>query len=185
MSATKLASRYAKSLLGLAIEQGQLQSIYGDIATINDALNNKEFYLLIKSPIVSPDQKLTILQALFADTLNRVTKSFIDIIVKKRREFYLPEIVDSFIAQYKAHKGIASAEVISAEPLGDSLLGDIKDIVIKATGKKQVDLTTKIDKDLIGGFILSFEDKLYDASIAHKLDKLQKQFSDNQYVRKF
>jgi len=185
MSANRLAGRYAKALLGLAIEQGQLDSVYKDIEGFSKALNQREFKLLIKSPIVNSDKKKSILTRIFGNGWNKITSSFVNILMRKRREFYLPEIAEEFTKQYKAHQKIATAILTTATPVDDATLQDVKNIVLKQTGMKSVELTTEVDASLIGGFVLKFGDKLYDTSIAHKLEKLSKQFDSNKYVRSF
>jgi len=47
-----------------------------------------------------------------------------------------------------------------------------------------VEIETAVNPDLIGGFVIEFADKLYDASVAHKLSKLKKEFTGNQYEKK-
>lgn len=185
MSATRLASRYAKSLIGLAIEKGQLEEVNNDIRSLQQAMYNRDFWLLLKSPIINTSKKLSILKKLFDGKLGTITSTFMEIVTKKHREFYLPEIVDEFIKQYQGHKGIVNAKLTTAVAVDRKLLDEIKGIVLKQTGQKEVQLSTAVDKDLLGGFILQFEDKLIDSSIAHKLDKLDKQFTKNKYIREF
>ncbi len=185
MSASKIASRYAKSLLDLAIEKEQLPAINQDMETLQSALSNRDLYLLFKSPIVNSSKKLAIIKNVFGDKLSNVTASFLDIIVKKRRESHLPEIVSAFANQYKAYKKTAVAELVTAVPVTDALLDKVRAIVKADTGNDQVELETSVDPELLGGFILRFDNKLYDTSVAHKLGKLKKQFSENKYVRNF
>ena len=53
-----------------------------------------------------------------------------------------------------------------------------------ATSSK-VEIETTVNEDLIGGFVLELGDKLYDASVAYKLEQLKKQFADNSYIKGF
>ena len=186
MSANKIAQRYAKAVLDLAIENKELETVYKDINAFDKALgSNRDLKLLLKSPIVNTDKKQTILQRIFGDGFHKITNSFLDIIVRKRREFYLPEIFDAFIAQYRNHKGMVTAELVSAVAVDDALVEKVKAIVRKHTGKSQVILSTSVDASIVGGFILKFEDELFDSSIAHKLESLKKGFEKNKYVREF
>ena len=50
--------------------------------------------------------------------------------------------------------------------------------------KSNIEIETAVNPDLIGGFVVEFDDKLYDASVLHKLNKLKKGFSGNEYVNK-
>jgi F-type H+-transporting ATPase subunit delta len=62
---------------------------------------------------------------------------------------------------------------------------EFESIVKKLSNRKEVELEEKIDKDLIGGFILNVEDKQIDASIRNNLKKLKLKFSENPYIKEF
>ncbi len=186
MSVSKIASRYAKALMDLAIERGELSSVHGDVHLFDKSLaSNKDLLLLLKSPIVNTDKKQSILTRLFGAAFSKTTNAFVGIVLRKRREAYLPEIVDAFIEQYRAHKSITTAELTTAVPVDAALLSKVKSMVLANTGRENIELTTKVDDSLIGGFILSFDDKLYDSSISHKLARLRKQFVENKYIKKY
>lgn len=186
MSALRLASRYAKSLKDLAIEQKVLEEVAGNIKTFNSMVTkNRDLLLLLKSPIVQPSKKATIIKKITRGSFHEMTSRFIDIVIRKRREAYLPEIVNEFLTQYKIHKQIATAKLTTAAPVNAALLQTVKGIVLAHTGQKEVELETAVDPSLIGGFILQFGDKLFDSSLSHKLDKLSKTFAKNKYVREF
>lgn len=185
MSASKLGNRYAKSLIDLAIERGTLETVYKDISGLKESLSNRDLFLFFKSPIISPSKKLSILKSLYSGKVDELTYGFYEIIIKKRRETYIPEIVDAFIEQYNVHQKISTAKVTTAVPINDTLIEKIKSIIRK--NKKEVNdviIEAVVDESILGGFILAFDDKLYDYSIAGKLANLQKSFSENKYVKK-
>jgi len=184
MSASKLGNRYAKSIMDLAIEQGTLEDVHQDITQLKDALSNRDLYLFFKSPIINPSKKLNILKSLFEGKVNKLTYAFYEIIVKKRREAYIPEIANAFLEQYNIHKKISTATVTTAVPINEALIEKIKSIIKK--NKKDVNEVTIesiIDENILGGFILKYDDKLYDYSIAGKLTNLQKSFGVNKYIK--
>jgi len=185
MSATRLASRYAKALLDLSVEKMQLEEVHNDMEVFQKALANRDFGLMVKSPIINSDKKKAILKRIFGNKFNNITNKFMDIIIRKKREFYLPEIVHEFETQYKERKQITTATLITASAVDSGIVEQMKQIVRRDTGKANVVLETSVDESLIGGFILKFGDKLYDSSISHKLEKLGKQFDENKYVRTF
>lgn len=177
-----VSSRYAKSLLGLAVEQKLLEETYADMKKISEVCKqNRDFVVLLKSPIVKSDKKIKIINLIFEGKLNKITEGFIAIITNHRREGYLIEIADSFIAQYKNHKNIATAEIVSAYALDDSQRKKIKDAIFKVVGK-EIELSEKVNADLIGGLIVRVGDKQFDGSIARKLKELKKGFSKNAYI---
>lgn len=185
MSATKLVSRYAKSLLDLAIEKKMLNEVHADMVGIQKALGNRDFLLLMKSPVVNPLKKTTIVDKIFDGKVTPITNYFLDILIRKHREAYLPEVVSSFLEQYRQYNHIVTAKITTAVPLDDTLLAEVKRIILADTGQTEVSLKSEIDPSIIGGFILEFGDKLYDNSVAHKLDKLKQGFMVNKYVREF
>ena len=178
MSVQRIASRYAKSIIDLAIERNELEAVHKDFTSLNrDVKANRDLYLLLKSPIVSVDKKSNVLKALYSQSFTPLTMSFFDIIVRKRREAYLPEIALDFVNQYRAYHSITSAKLISASAVSDELRQHVEKFVIEHTACKSVEFQIQIDPTIIGGFILEFEDKRYDASAAAKLAKMRTNFA--------
>ena len=56
-ASTRVAGRYAKSLIDLASERGNLQSVVGDMEHLNQAMKNRDLYLMLRSPIINSDKK--------------------------------------------------------------------------------------------------------------------------------
>lgn len=184
MSVIRIASRYAKSLLDLAKDQNVLPSVVEDITGLQKMVQNRDLYLLLKSPIITADKKGKIFDALFEGKVNKLTKAFFDIIIKKGREGYLPEIADEFINQYRNFKGISSVKVTTAAPLTDAALESIKAKLLESDATQQaIEIETEVDESLIGGFVIQIEDKLLDASVAHKLRELSKNMIDNKFEK--
>jgi len=186
MSVLRIATRYAKSLIDLSIEQGKLEQMFGDINTLKAATKNRDLYLLLKSPIVHTDKKIAVLDALFKDKMDVLTMSYLRLLVNKHREMYLPEIAAEFIHQYKVMKHITLVRVISASPLSENVLSDLRNkLLASGITTENLEIEVVVNPSLIGGFILEFDNKRYDASVAAKLVELKSDFMQNQYVREF
>ena len=184
MSVTRIATRYAKSLIDLAIEQGKLEQVNNDMNTLGAAVKNRDLYLFLKSPIIHADKKNAALDAIFKGKIDMLTLSYLTLLVNKGREPYVPEIAAAFGEQYKILKKITTVTVISATPLSDAVLADLKKKLLSSNiTSENLDLQTKVDPELIGGFVLEFDNKRYDASVAYKLDELKSQFIKNPFVR--
>ncbi|MBK7607430.1 MAG: F0F1 ATP synthase subunit delta [Saprospiraceae bacterium] len=102
MSLTRIASRYAKSLIDFAQAQGKLDRIYEDILNLKVAADIREFNLLCKSPIITSGKKSEVYRALFEKIFDPITFGFFNILVRKGREEYMPEIAHEFLKQYDA-----------------------------------------------------------------------------------
>lgn len=180
MSVSRIASRYAKSLLDLAIEQGQLEAVHADMVAFATALGNRDLVLMLHSPMIHADKKDKVLEAIFGSRFSALTMSFFRICIRKGREGYLPDMAQAFAAQYRAKKDILAIRVTSATALPDGALERIA-AQVKSGGvtKGEIEWDLRVDPALIGGFVLEMDDRRYDASIAHKLDQLRKEFRQN------
>lgn len=176
MNSTKAASRYAKALLELAIEQGNLEKVAADMAYMHKVCSEeKEFVILLNSPIIKSDKKISIFNSLFGD-FDRLSSMFIDLIAKNRREYMLGDIAASFDTQLKAHKGIVPVTLISAKALN----AKTKDMImekISASVKGKLEVNEEIEESLIGGFIVRMDDKQIDASIATQFKNLKQRLT--------
>ena len=185
MSLSRIASRYAKSLLDLAVEQSKLDRVTKDIQAFREAVKNRDLYLLLKSPIINPSKKKSILETLFKEEYDELVNAFINIVLTKGREAYLPEIANEYMVLYKKHQHISTVKLTTASPLSDTALGRIKEkLTASAVTDEQVELETKVDPNLIGGFVIEFDNKLYDASVAYQIGELKKEFIGNKFVKK-
>ncbi len=184
MKGVKVASRYAKSLLELSIEKGQLEKVHADMKMIHGTIRqSRELALLLRSPIIKSDKKETILKKLFEGKLTAITSEFINVIVRKKREDHLDVVAESFVEQYKRHKNILTAVVTTAIGLDDSLRKKVHQAV-KDAMRSEVEIVEQVDPSILGGFIIRVGDKQDDTSIRTKLARLNRLFSENQYVKK-
>lgn len=178
MSEIRVATRYAKALIDLAIERNELERVKQDIDMFLSATKaSSELVAVLKNPIVPIIKKLKILRGLFAENVSKTTQSFFDIVVNKARAEVLHGTAVEFIQQYNEKKNILKAKIVSATSLNDAARTEIISIVEKATGK-QVLLEEKVDANLIGGFLLTVGDKQFDTSISRSLQNLKKSFSN-------
>ncbi|MBU6340423.1 MAG: ATP synthase F1 subunit delta [Bacteroidetes bacterium] len=184
MSVTKIAARYAKSLIELAAEAGKLNQVHDDMLMLRQAAQNRDLRLMLKSPVIQNDKKNAALQAIFTGKIDALTLSYLQLLVNKNRESFIPEITDEFIDQYKTMNKITSLKVITASELSDATLDALRKKIVEAgVTFENLDIETQIDPKIVGGFILEFDNKRYDASVIHKLTELKNQFQKNLYIR--
>lgn len=177
MSEFKVASRYAKSLIDLSIEQGNLDTVKGDMEQFIAVLRqSSELQAVLQNPIIKQDMKTNILVGLFADKIHPSIMEFLRILVRKGRSNILYATSKEFIRGYNEVKGIVHASVVSATPLSSANLDALTQIIADEIGA-QVVLENRIDEKLIAGIVVKVGDRQIDASIAGKLAKLEKHFS--------
>ena len=179
----RLATRYAKSLLDLANEKGQLEQVYADMQWLNSVCKtNRDFVSLLRSPIIKADTKKKIVEAVTAGRVTPIIAGFNALLITKNRESNLPEIITAFIEQYKRQKNIHTIKLTTAEPINDAIRKSIMEQVKKTGNFENLELEEKIDKDIIGGFVLQVGDQLVDASIAYDLKTISRQFENNDFI---
>lgn len=181
MSEIQVASRYAKSLIDLAEERNSLEKIKEDIQSfVRIVKENSQLHAVLRNPIVGPDKKFAILNQIFGSSIDPMILSFFKIVVNKGRSEILYATGKELLNEYNRRKEIYKATVTSAVPLSAENIKEIEQVV-KDTTKGEVILETKVDPNLIGGFILKVGDKQFDTSISGSLSKLKKEFAQRTY----
>ncbi len=176
MSITRIAVRYAKPLLELADEKGSLQTVKKDMEGFAELCQtNRDFVLMLKSPIITNLKKAQILQTIFQNKVGELTSAFFDIVTRKNRERYLPEIAKEFITLYNEKMGFQQATVTTAIALDEQQKSTFEKLVSEISGKKPL-LTESVDPGLIGGYRLSLGDRQIDESISGQLKDLKLKF---------
>lgn len=183
MSVLRIAERYAKSLITFSEEQGALEISYQDMQYIAQVIALNDFASLLKSPIVKTDKKKAIFKEVFSNKISPLVNNFLQIVLVKRRESHLADIVKEFNNQYNIIKGITQLTITSATPLTkESQLSIETAIIASGSTLGKVKSTIKVDEKLIGGYKVEFDGKLLDNSISHKLSELRKEINSNKYA---
>lgn len=180
MSVNQVAGRFAKSLLDLAGEMNKTAAVKDDMQLIKDALQSRDFYLMLKSPVIYASTKIKAIEAIFGGKIDPLTMDFIRLTIKKGRENILPEMVSEFGGQYNKVMNIVDVVVRSAAALDENTKTEIINKVTSFVGNdKKVNITSEVDPSLLGGFVIQYQDLLYDGSLVYQLEKIKKSFSNN------
>lgn len=184
MADSRAASRYIKSLLGLAVEKKVLEDVHRDMLLFSDAIaKSRQFELLLLSPVIKHDQKLEILKRIFQGKVHSLTMAFFEIITRKNREPILASVAKEFHNAYNEYKGIGRATVTTAIPLDANTRAEFEKLVKAYSEKKEIELLERVDPELIGGFVLNVGDRQVDASVRSKIKALKVKFSENPYIK--
>jgi F-type H+-transporting ATPase subunit delta len=185
MKETILETRYAKGLFDFALDQDLLEEVKNDMeALLKVCESNRDFILMLRSPVIKSDKKNKVIAQIFAGILHEVTLSYLRIITEKHREAYIAGIARQFIDLYREHKGIKVAYLVTATAVSEEMRENIRSLLEKYTNAT-IELIEEIDNRVIGGFILRFDGNQYDASLATKIHELKREFEKNVYVRGF
>jgi F-type H+-transporting ATPase subunit delta len=173
MNISLVAERYAKALFELALEKGLVEEVYQDSLLISRTCDgSRELRMLLKSPIINSGKKLTILNEIFADSINKLTLTYLLIMVRKNRESFIPAIAVHLVELWQAYKNILTVHFKSPVLPDEATRKQVLTLMENYT-HSDVDLKTEIDQSIIGGFVLNWQDKQYDASIRREIDDLR------------
>ncbi len=178
-----VAYRYARSLMELARDKGQLDAMQADMKLVGSTCaENRELVVLLKSPVVKADAKDRILQAIFGEKVGGITRQYLTILVRKGREALLPDVAEAFGELFKVDQNIVTAVAHSAVPLDADSRAKVLALAKKQHPGKTIDLKEKVDPSLIGGVSIRIGDEQYDGTVKRRLADLRREFSKNPYI---
>jgi len=169
-----ISNRYASALYELAFESKNVEAVLNDLEFIQKCIKkNKDFKLLIKSPLITSEDKLNIVEKILSkQNTNKLTNTFLKIISNNKRFSNISSIILQFNNINSQKRGDVLADVTSAEELSDKQKNNINDQLKSILGKK-LSLSFKVDKKNIGGLIIKVGSKMVDSSLLSKINKLK------------
>lgn len=174
MNDSKIPVRYAKSLFLAAVEANKLDRIIADFNLIGSSFEMKDFRGFLDSPVIKTSEKAEVVKKAFSKNLDKLSMDFLILVLKNKRESYLPSIIRNFTGFSREHKGIKNAELIVPAKVSDVQKKKFVDLLTKVY-KSRIEFVDRINPDLIGGFILKVEDEQFDASVSTYLSKIKKE----------
>jgi len=175
MDESKISVRYAKALLSLAKEKQVEEAVKVDMEMIHQLFETMpEFNHVLTSPVIGLKEKRQLFENVFAKRTNALTYSFLMLLITNNREGFLKNITRNFHETFRKEAGYKAAKLISAFEIDPATIEQFRTLIRKHFNT-EVDLTCKVDSNLIGGFILQVEDQQIDASVSSKLKKLKRE----------
>ena len=174
---SRAAIRYAKAIYDVANEENSVNEVYKDMSLIKELYASSIDFknLLSNSQINYQDKKRAVLSLTEKD--NALTEKLIELLIHNKRITIIGDIAISFIQLYNEHNNIKEATVITASPINKELESDILS-KINISDVKSINLKNVVDPSIIGGFIIRFDGKEYNASVKQNLNNLKKELTN-------
>jgi len=169
-----IAGRYATALFDMARDGGQLDAVAQNLDQLTAMLaSSADLVRLIRSPAFSrAEQGAAIAAVMEKAGFNELTRRFVGVLAQNRRLFVLADVIAAFKTLLSHHRGEIVAEVVSAVPLGDQQLAQLK-LALSSAAAGNVVLQARVEPDLIGGLVVKLGSRMIDASIRAKLNSLK------------
>lgn len=169
----RVAKRYTTALFELAQEYEIIDKVEKDMEHIGKLIDeSQDFRDFLSNPLIAESAKQKIFRELFANRVQKITFQFLELLTEKRRIAILPAVVQQFKEMLLEYRYILEGELISAVPLEDKQFESIKKHLENLLGQT-VTLQTKIQPEIIGGFVVRIQDMVIDNSIRLQLNKLR------------
>jgi F-type H+-transporting ATPase subunit delta len=170
----EIAEVYARALFEVAEEHDLLDEIHDELGQFADALNdNRELAVFFFSPYFSTDEKKEGLERMI-DGGDPQFMNFLEALVERHRMPAIFRIRARYEQMWDEVKKLLPVEVTSAVELDDSVIKSIGKRIGEQTGN-EIELTTVVDPDVLGGIVLRVGNFVLDASIRNSLEQLRKQ----------
>jgi F-type H+-transporting ATPase subunit delta len=169
-----LAQVYARALFQVASERDQIDEVREQIGEFADAVDaDRNLAMFFFSPYFSTEEKKDGLHKAVTGAEESVM-NFLELLLEKHRMPVIGRIRREYDALWREENKLLSVQVTSAVELDEQTVRSIGDRISEQTGRK-VDLTAKVDPDIVGGIVLRVGNSILDASIRNRLEQLRKQ----------
>ncbi len=168
-----LAGRYASALFDLARDQKQIDSVGRSLDALNQALaDSKDLSELVDSPLVSRPEAARALAGIAAQLgLDPITANFLGVLARNGRKNQLRPVILAFRRLSADHRGETTADVVTARPLNDEQMAQLK-AQLRTRAGRDVTIDAQVDPGILGGIVVKMGSQMVDASIRTKLNRL-------------
>jgi len=166
------ARRHAQAVFEIAVEKNELDKWRSDMDLMAGVFGDAELIPVLESPKIRFEDKADAVVKNLSG-VSAMALNLAKLLILKQRVKIMPQIAREYSILMDRHQGIEHAEVTTAVEMDSGAELKLKEELAKITGSK-VELTTKIDPDIIGGFVARVGDKVIDGSVRNRLQNLKK-----------
>ena len=168
------ARRYAQAVFAIALDQGEPDRWLDDLALLSDSIANEEFANFLDAPQITLRQKTDLIEESLGDSVGRLALNLISLLASRSSARLLPGITEAYQEMLDAHNGVERAEIVSAVPLSDEQQERIE-TMLKGIVGSDITSTSRVEPQILGGFVARVGDKVIDGSTRTRLDELRRE----------
>jgi F-type H+-transporting ATPase subunit delta len=172
----EIAEVYSRALFEAAKDDDVLDDVHDQLNEFVDALedeDNRDLRLYFFSPYFSSEEKKDGVDKVVSDADERLV-NFLKLVAERHRMPALPRIRRDFNSLWREEKQLLPVNVTSAVELDEQLVKGIGDRIEEQTGR-EVELTSRVDPDVLGGLVVRVGNMVMDASVRRRLEQIRKQ----------
>ena len=170
----EIAQVYARALFEVAKERDILDEIHDDLAAFTKALEeNRELAVFFFSPYFSSEEKKNGLERAVTGA-DPIFMNFLETLLERHRMPVIFRMRARFEQLWDEENKLLPVEITSSIELDKEIVQSIGERIGEQTGQK-VELSSKVDPDILGGLVVRVGNFVLDASIRNRLNQLRKQ----------
>jgi len=174
--ASTIARPYAQAVFDLATSTKKLSEWSKQLETLSAVVNDEQIGGLITNPSIESEQLVDLLISIAKDNLDQEGKNFVKVLAENDRLSVITEIAKIFDELKNEAEKTVQAEVVTAYKLKDEQKSKLQAALKKRLGC-EVEISSRVDKDIIGGAIIRAGDMIIDGSVTAQLDRLTSELS--------
>lgn len=183
MSPRVIARRYAQALFDLALRRNEIETVAAEVQQLLTLYRGSPLLRsLLENPTYRSQQKLGWLGPVLAQRLSPLLWRFLELLVRRGREFLLNETCEAFLEHYDQYKKRLRVRVRAAQPLSTRTRQRLVERFRAAFGVEEVVLNETLEPDLIGGFIVEVGTRAADLSVRGRLAEIRKKLTQGQPI---
>lgn len=169
-----IGNRYASALFEVGLELDKVEDFFKELNIIKGVFEMEDrLFQILTHPRITKSDKKSLIKDVFKDNISKEISNFLYIIIDKRRERNILEIVNRYKEIYNDHKNITNVIATTAIPMDEESKQNLKNKLEEKLNKK-VEISNTVDPSIIGGVLLQMDDKIIDSTLTSQLKNMEK-----------
>ena len=172
-----ISNRYALALFEAGLDLEKTDEFNKELDFLKVIFEEeKKLLQILHHPKISRVEKRDLIDKLFKDRISQEMVNFLYILIDKRREGYILEIIDQYKELFNEHENIVKVVAITAVPMEEKSKNKLQTVLSNKLEKK-IELTNEVDGTILGGVLLKLQNKLIDGTVKGQLESIGKDIS--------
>jgi len=172
-----VGKRYALALFEAGVDLNQIAIFDQELDYLKSIfVEEPKLLQIFNHPKISKAEKHSLIDELFKDRISKEMVNFLYVLIDKRREGHILEIIDSYKELFNEHENIVRVVAVTAVPMEEKSKAKLITMLTNKLDKK-IELTNTVDNKIIGGVLLKVENKLIDGTVKGQLEAIGKAIS--------
>jgi len=168
-----ITTPYAEAFLQVAEVRKEVDQVVEQAkAVLALWAESPELRAALASPVLEVEAKKATLEKLFTDEVTPSFLNLLKLLADRQRIGILDAVLERLLELHREQRNIALATVTSATALSEEQQAELSKKVQAVAGTDKLEISLKVDPDLIGGFVVKVGSKVIDASLAGQVRRL-------------